>query len=316
MTEEDINLIKKMNFLLSDPKGLEDKLGNSKTMQFPIFIIGAPRSGTTLVYQALISALDVCYPSNLIARFWENPLLGYALQNDIYPEFSKFISSFESMHGYSENSALEPHEFGYFWSRWFDHSKTHFTSPDTEINPLLKKEINALLNFSQKDWIFKNLTLGLKIPLLKKKFPKAKFVVVTRTPGSVAASLLMGRIKRFGNKNHWWSLIPKEIDRLNQCSAEEQVVAQVFYCYRQIFDDLQILNEQDYHIVDYRQFCGKTKAIVTEIAEKWDLNVVNEIPLKFKCDLTTPPLKIAAYVDQYFTDTVSKERSQWSIDKY
>ena len=170
MSDYNINLIKKMNSLLSGLNGLEDIQDNSKTEYFPIFIIGAPRSGTTLIYQSLISALDVGYPSNLIARFWENPLFGYALQNDIYPDSYNFISSFESIHGYSKNSALEPHEFGYFWSRWFDDSKTHYTSPNTEVNPLLKKEINTLQNLSQKNWIFKNLTLGLKIPLLKKKF--------------------------------------------------------------------------------------------------------------------------------------------------
>ena len=39
----------------------------------PIFIVGPPRSGTTLVYQALIEYLDVGYLSNFHGWFWGAP---------------------------------------------------------------------------------------------------------------------------------------------------------------------------------------------------------------------------------------------------
>ena len=41
-----------------------------------IYIFGLPRSGTTLVYQIFTHCLNVAWPTNLMARFWETPVIG------------------------------------------------------------------------------------------------------------------------------------------------------------------------------------------------------------------------------------------------
>ena len=40
------------------------------------FIVGLPRSGSTLLQQILISRYSVGYVSNIVGKFWGNPMVG------------------------------------------------------------------------------------------------------------------------------------------------------------------------------------------------------------------------------------------------
>jgi len=51
----------------------------------PIFIVGAPRSGTTLLTQVLISSFELGYIDNISSKFWTNPLMGVIISNAIEP---------------------------------------------------------------------------------------------------------------------------------------------------------------------------------------------------------------------------------------
>jgi len=248
----------------------------------PIFLVGAPRSGTTFLYQMITSLFDVEYPTNFIAKFWGNPLFGYILQQELYiKEREDFVSKFKSHHGYSKNSLFEPHEFGYFWGRWFDHSLSHYTNHNENVDKDFVCTVNSLLNFSGKNWLFKNLTLGLKIPLIKKLFPNALFIYVKRNPLLVAQSLYKARIDRFDNDSVWWSLMPKEIKIIKKLSPKEQVVAQEYYISRQIESDLKdYIKNYDYLIVEYESILKKTDAEIEKIGKFLSLTNKN-IDIKF-----------------------------------
>ena len=85
-----------------------------------IFIIGAPRSGTTLLSQLITFVLDIGYINNFIARFWEAPLQGIRLSNIINTNLRQI--SFNSTHGVTSN-LNGPHEFGYYWTASFRNDK-------------------------------------------------------------------------------------------------------------------------------------------------------------------------------------------------
>lgn len=256
------------------------KLDNVSSVKRPIFIVGAPRSGTTLIYQSLVSSFDVDYPTNFIAKFWGNPIFGYVFQEELYAkQRKKFVSTFDSHHGYSENSILEPHEFGYFWSRWFDNSKSHFSDINTNVDDELVNIIYNLLDTSKKDWIFKNLTLGLKIPLIKKLFPNALFIYVKRDYNFIAQSLYKGRIDRFGNDTIWWSLEPKEINDIKKLQPKEQVVAQIHYITKQIEDDLEELSDKNYIVIEYDDFLNNSDKVLNSIGDFLNLKP-NKIIIK------------------------------------
>ena len=268
---------------------------------YPIFIVGAPRSGSTLVFQAVVSALSISYPTNLIARFWSNPVVGLILQNELFPGSQDFMSSFNSIHGYSRNFPLEPHEFGYFWSRWFDHSQTHYSGPGTSVDESFKKEISNLMALTCSNWCFKNLTLGLKISLLKQIFPEAKFIIVNRNPHDIATSLLQGRKELFGDVTKWWSLIPKEIKLIKDFCPEEQVVAQIFYTYNQIYSDIKNICSTDYIEIEYVKFCNQPNREIYSIAQHFQLSIRQNLPELFSNTPKEPNFGIQKFVDKYFS---------------
>src|SRR4051812_11135485 len=78
-----------------------------------LHVIGAPRSGTTLLHQVIASSLDVQSITNLVAAFWRAPVTGLRLARmlDVDAVASAFPSTFGRTRG-----LVEPHEFGYFWN--------------------------------------------------------------------------------------------------------------------------------------------------------------------------------------------------------
>src|SRR5680860_357251 len=76
-----------------------------------VFVVGVPRSGTTLATQLLASFAEVGYINNLIARFWSAPATGALLSKSLGIE-----PSFSGHSDYGRTHRVdEPHEFGRFW---------------------------------------------------------------------------------------------------------------------------------------------------------------------------------------------------------
>ncbi len=73
-----------------------------------LHIIGAPRSGTTLMSQLISSHLNIGYINNLIAAFWQAPVYGIRLSKKLIPP--GVSSSFRSSFGRT-TYIHEPHEF-------------------------------------------------------------------------------------------------------------------------------------------------------------------------------------------------------------
>ena len=98
-----------------------------------VFIIGAPRSGTTLLSQLLSSSGLFGYINNFIARFWTAPTLGALIYKTVLDHECRGNSSLQSHLGVTEN-LHEPHEFGYFWRRWFHFGQSHQLTADQLAN--------------------------------------------------------------------------------------------------------------------------------------------------------------------------------------
>ena len=89
---------------------------SSDAHHFPVFIIGLPRSGSTVTYQAISKYLKVGYITNVAARFWQNPCAGIQLSREIVGDGREHVTHY-SNYG-NTVSASDPHEFGHFWKRW------------------------------------------------------------------------------------------------------------------------------------------------------------------------------------------------------
>ena len=264
-------LIARMNEILS---GKEKEFYTDDKSIPPVFIAGAPRSGTTLLYQILVSAFDIGYIDNISAKFWEAPVFGLVLSNEIFPFGERVLTDYRSEYGFTKEPT-GPHEFGYFWKRWFKYSNTHELDED-KLNQIdsdkLTKVIYSMNSVLNKPVAFKNaVAVSLQIKYLAETFPEAVILSIERNPLYNAQSILEARIKS-GNPEEWFSAKPKEYETLKSKSIYEQVVGQVYYCNERISEAktaiLHLENPQRLVEIKYEELCENPDKIIDLIAEK------------------------------------------------
>src|SRR5215831_19286131 len=146
--------------------------------EFPLlFIVGLPRSGTTLLSQLVSRYLRVGYINNIVARFWLNPLVGIALSRAILGQNPGEKISLESKHGVTQEP-WGPHEFGYFWRHWLhlDECETHHL--DKEVASRLDRDdlremLFRIASAFHLPVVFKNIICGPNASLLSTIYPKS-----------------------------------------------------------------------------------------------------------------------------------------------
>ena len=162
-------------------KRMINKYGKQPLKHQPVFIIGAPRTGSTILYQVITNSFDVLYIDNLTCNFQNNLFYGFWLSKKLTKH--KPHNNFESYHGNTQNYGYRaPSECGGYWYRWLPESH-HFIDYD-EINVKMieeiKREITAVTNYFNKPIIFKNLNAGQRLRLLTQCFPNAKYIFIKR----------------------------------------------------------------------------------------------------------------------------------------
>ena len=200
---------------------------------FPlIYVIGLPRSGTTLMSQLISRHLPVGYINNLIARFWRNPVVGIRLSQAVLESNVREKIELASTHGVTAEP-WGPHEFGYFWRHWLrlDEAPNHNLSKphlDGLDHAGLAMTLNRMAAAFGAPVVFKNIICGLQAEFLTKICPNSLFVLIERNPQAVAASLLRARKQRYGDESVWWSLKPSTFDEVRLIpEAQAQIERQV-----------------------------------------------------------------------------------------
>lgn len=238
-----------------------------------IYVVGAPRSGTTLLYQLICRHLPVAYINNLIARFWLRPSVGIRLSKALFGDGAKDTIALQSKHGVTDGAA-GPHEFGYFWRHWLqlDRSRTHHLSAE-ELQRLdhagLKRalEIEILASFA-RPVAFKNVICGFHALFLSRLHPASLFIHITRDAYATAASILNTRKDRYGSYSTWWSLKPSTypFGALADNPAGE-VVRQVVDCRREIEEELARPGVRA-HRIEYESLCQDPEGVLLSICHR------------------------------------------------
>ena len=194
-----------------------------------------------------------------------------ALSNNITPFYERILTEYSSSFGFTKGP-FGPHEFGYFWKRWFNYGDTHELNSEQflSINQTeIKKTINLLSGHFQIPFLFKNaVAITLQIDFIAKIFPQALFILSSREPIYNAQSLLQCRDQYSGSKNKWFSAKPKEYTTLKKLSIYDQVAGQVFYCEKKIHQVYK-QNEARFINIVYSNLCDQPQKIIETIANKF-----------------------------------------------
>lgn len=193
----------------------------------PFFVVGAPRSGSTLLYQLLTDRFDVGYLANGHAHRPGAPSLverHRGLLRGRHAELGDYRSSFGGTAG-----ELGPSECGPFWYRFFPRRPHHVPAEDfpSASRRELRAAIGAFVEACDKPVVYKNLYNTARMDAIAAALPEALFVAIHRDLAANARSLLEGRLRVAGSYDAWWSVEPPGIERLLQLPAHEQVVEQV-----------------------------------------------------------------------------------------
>lgn len=241
-----------------------EQYGNKPLQHQPVFIIGAPRTGSTILYQTLTNLYDVLYVDNLVCRFYRNFFFGFWLSNKLYGV--KPHNNFKSYQG-GTIGGHAPSECGQFWYRWLpqDH---HFIDYDEITSRMLEEirlEISAIINYFDKPLIFKNLNVGQRLRLLTKCFPKARFLFISRAPVQTAQSILMAKRQIGLPDNAFWSIMPPNVNELKVLDWDKQIVNQVYSLEKQIVEDSSLAVEDNFYTIFYKDL---SLQFIDELAKK------------------------------------------------
>jgi hypothetical protein len=240
-------------------------------LDYPIILIlGTQRSGSTLLSQILASRLDIGYPSNLMARFYETPAVGALMQKILIGDRFHECRQYKSQHGVTKRIE-EPHEFGYFWSRHLGICEDVHEPDARDLQKVniaqLNAELNTILNIFEKPLLFKCLLCDFFIPVLK-QIPNVFFIDLQRNLIDVAESVWRVRQERLGSVDKWWSLRTRNYASLKNLPPEEQIARQLLEIRHAIDRDLGQVDQERKMVITYEELVQAPEGIIDNFAQK------------------------------------------------
>ena len=243
-----------------------------KTYEDPIFIVGTPRSGSTILYQFLSLVLDITYTTNKWALFPRS-----------FPLFpSNFshqpINEFENHYGNGKH-LMSIQEGGNIFDIWFASTGNHYCDRlSRQRLQAFRAYFHKISAISKKKCLLKNTRNSLRLKVIKQAFPNAKFIFVIRDLRYVSQSMLEGRKFLYGSYDKNFTVVPKEWNQFSHLSNPAQVASQAYFIEKQIRDDLKDVDESRIFQVQYRDFCCRPFEISKLIAHKFSVDLRTDIP--------------------------------------
>ncbi|EIC22604.1 sulfotransferase [Thiorhodovibrio frisius] len=245
-----------------------------------ILVMGPMRSGTTLFMQWLANTGLVAYPTNLLSRFYQAPIIGAKIQlllTDPRYNFRNELGEFLQQIAYhSENGktqgVLAPNEFWYFWRRFLPEPSRDVWLDDElrqgmDIRTLLA-ELAGLITVFQKPFATKAMLFNYNIPFLDALFDQVLFIHIQRDPVANVASVLDARKRQLGSETAWYSFKIPEYEELRTLDPIPQVAGQVLAINRAVTSGLEDVAEHRKLNVDYEAFCADPKSFYDQIVLK------------------------------------------------
>lgn len=221
---------------------------NHSSTNRPIFIIGLPRSGTTLFYRSLARHPKLSWFSPATRK---------------YPQY-RLPSRIRSIY---RNKHL-PVEASRVWSRFAKNDNDVLTAAD--VTPKAKRYyrsvvLNQMQLADKPRFLAKHPRNGLRIPFFKTIFPDAYFIHLIRDGYAVAESI-MRRRKRCGGLQYWYDIRPPGWKDQLQKHPVYQIGWQWTQSIRTIRSFASELPPHQYTEVKYEDFCREPAHVLQNIA--------------------------------------------------
>ena len=248
----------------------------------PVFIIGAPRTGSTLLFQAMLGQFSLSYISNAMAlmpslmtrfcKIW--PRLAVNYDGNIRQSQYGFVPGMFS-----------PNEAGRLCRKWFEEDGNEKDAICT---------MASLFSITRYPVLIKNIFNSNRLGNIRKIFPESRFIFIKRDPLFAAQSILIARKKIMGSYEQWWSIRPDGYRRVIGRSPFYQVLWQIQSIEDKILNDLK----GEMITVCYEDFCQSPDLVLKTIED--------EIGLQRRRDCL--PLRSVKN-----SNRVSLEQEEWDV---
>lgn len=232
----------------------------------PVFIIGPPRSGTTLVYEALVSGYGFAYISNLAHRFPKTPAAATKLGlRWIRQHEGKFESRFGHISGWGA-----PNEGGAIWNRWFPRD-VYLEGDFVNQVPVAEARgtIGAIAKVMDGPFLNKNVMHSVHLELLDRLFPGCVFIEIRRNPKPNVRSIARMSLLESGGKPEgpveWDSVKPRAWKRYENEDFVMKACAQVFHVWEDIESGIQKIGSPRFFRVVYETFCANPGEVLKDL---------------------------------------------------
>lgn len=201
-------------FAITERKRFKQQLENATISPEPVFIVGNWRTGTTLLHQLLSldqnfstpSVYQVSNPDHMLtsAKYYR-PLMNKVLgekrpMDNVKIGFDEPQEDEYALLKLCKNTPLEDMLFVKPGQSFFLEKHEDFMPKnEAEFVSALKLFMKKLCFQSEKQILLKNPLHSLRLPMLKKHFPDAKFIHIVRNPENVVPSTI-----------HMWNVIGKQ----------------------------------------------------------------------------------------------------------
>lgn len=227
------------------------------------FIVGPPRSGSTLLYEMVTARFQCGYLSNLSNRLFRVPVAAtWFCQRAMRRRGGSFDSVYGELGGYAA-----PSEAGRVWAHWMPYAAPYFRGRPGLSAARMQRKLAAIARSAGKPVIVKNMILQSDFPLLLKTFPNALFIYVERDRADNARSLVKARQDKTSmDGTGWWSLRPTGWESYAGADPVTQSCAQVILSHRDLESGLTSLGRPERVIrLRYEDICRAPEVALDRI---------------------------------------------------
>jgi hypothetical protein len=292
---------------------------SSEPARGPIFILGAPRTGSTILYQALAAAFELPYIANLTNDgFAETPIVGLSIQA-AWPAFDRL--SARSAYGKTQGP-FQPSEGSAVMRHWFGGGHPSETVsagflPGAPVH--MQRTVRAACALFGRPLLIKNAWNCFRIAALAEHLPDAVFIWIRRDIAASAGSDLAARHVHHGSGEGWNSATPRNVDDLLKRPYWEQVVENQFEFSRAISGSFARLAPGRTAEVWYEDLCLDPAGTLERLARMPALSGARPkrlLEVRQQNEHAGPPASDIAKIDSYLrTDEDRFGRLRYAGDK-
>lgn len=242
--------------------------GNVKTK--PLFILAAPRTGSTLLYQLIVKHFDVHYFSNFTdVNFSETPVIGEVLARNLIDFENQLKAPVTNAYGQTEGEA-GPSEATRVFSKWFQHQHPSETKSagfvDEHARENMLRTYAALSSFYGEILVSKNAWNCFRIKALSQLFPYARFIWLRRDIVDSSFSAFRARKKHGDPRIVWNSATPANYRQIKKLTSHQQVVEQQFWTNKAIEQNLDSIDNDNLEVW-YEDLLSNPAEVATRISD-------------------------------------------------